>query len=335
MWTIMRNYVFKGKVMKKFAKLIASATVFAAVLSMCGCLKYTSNILEVTTPAQSQPQTVPTTVFNPYEQYTNYQPVVTTTVPEITTAEPNVTMVIPVEPQTQIIIPATTVPEATTAEPTTEAEKDPSAWSKSEIITYLSSAVNKTKAYTGNITAGHRESMEATVTECPGGSAVKSIVNKIVAGALDDSDETLNFSNGTAVSGEGETLQLLLPKSGSFILPETGVASASASKSGDLITIRVQLVPETGSLTAAPAVHASTMGYLDINSLDLSSVTVTAFDTKYPGSQMEITIDSNTGYVKTAVYTISLTISATGKVLAFTGTVGVSAKETESWTINW
>lgn len=326
--------------MKKFVKIIALATVISAVFSMCGCLKYTSNILEVTNSAQqSQTQSVSTTAYNPYvvEQTTTILPAESTTASEITTAEPNVTMVIPVETQTQIVEPAQeqTTAEPTTAETTTEADKDPSAWTKTEIIDYLSTAVNKTKAYTGNITAGHKESMEATVTDCPGGSTVKSIVNKVVEGALDDSDETLNFTNGTATSGEGETLQLLLPKAGSFILPESGVASASASKNGNDITVRVQLVPETGTMSTPPAVHATTMGYLDINSLDLSSITVTAFDTSYPGSQMEITIDSSTGYVKSAVYTISLTINATGKVLGMSGTVGVSAKETESWTINW
>ena len=177
--------------------------------------------------------------------------------------------------------------------------------------------------------------MQATVTECPGGAPVKSIVNKIVSGVLDDTDETLQFSGGKATSSEGETLQLLLPKAGQFSLPASGVAAASASKNGNIVTVRIQLVQEKSTLSAPPAVHSTSMGYLDVASLDLSGVSITSFDTTYPGSSMELTIDTSTGYVKTAVYTINLEIAAVGKVGIASGTVGVSAKEVESWTINW
>ena len=48
---------------------------------------------------------------------------------------------------------------------------DPSGWSRAEILAKAKTAVNKTKAYTGNLTVNHTESFTADVKECTGGDS--------------------------------------------------------------------------------------------------------------------------------------------------------------------
>lgn len=319
--------------MKKIKIVLCAVLAVATVLSMGGCLRYTSNIMQYAVTQDSSSQTTGY-YSNPQAAYTTtpyaYYEATTAAGSEITTAASNVVA----ESTTAMQVP-TTAAGSNAEGATAEVQRDASTWTTAEIVTYINTAVNKTKGYAGAITATHKESTEATVSDCPGGNAVKGIVNKVVSGALEDTNETLNFSGGKATSSEGETLPLLLPKTGAFNLTAAGVAAASASESGSVVTIKIQLVPENGSTSSAPQVHASTVGYLDQNSLDLSSVTITAFDTSYPSTTLEFTVDSTTGYVRTAVYTVPVTINATGKVMGISGTVGVSAKEVESWTINW
>jgi len=317
--------------MKKITSCICILIAVATVISMSGCLKYTSNILEV----GNIPTTSPSEYNSaPVEYTTGYS--VMTTVPvtsEITTAPSNIIVDLNTtmpEQTTSVQVPVTTMPQTTQP-----AAKDPSQWTKAEIAEYLNTAVNKTKAYKGNITAAHKESMEATITDITGGNTLKNLANKIVAGALHPTDETLNFSNGTAVSSEKETLQFLLPKDGPFNLPASGIASASASKNGNLVTCKVQVVEEKASINTKPAVNCATMGFLDMSTVDLTGINVTTFDTDYKGSTMEIVVDDSTGYVKSAVFTIPVGIYASGKALGITANISLDAKQVEYWTINW
>ena len=68
---------------------------------------------------------------------------------------------------------------------------DASGWSVSQIIAKAADAVNKTKAYTGNLTVNHSEGFTADVTECSAGGIVRSVVDLMIGWVVKPVDETL------------------------------------------------------------------------------------------------------------------------------------------------
>lgn len=303
---------------KKILKLAALFLVVLSVLSFSGCLKYTSNILDVTLPDQDNfSTTVPAPVFTTAPQYSEY----TTT------------------PMVPVSTTASTVGETTTAfvqaETTTASQvSDPSSWTSQQAVAFARDAVNKTKAFTGSVTAKHTENVTVTVTKAPGGSLVSGVVNKIIGGVVDPTDETLSFSGGKATNSEGETVQLLLPKNGAFTLDQSGVTSASAQMNGANTVVTIKLISEVGTLTAPPTHNAASIGYLDASTLDLSSVTINYLDVTYTGSTITLTINPQ-GYVVSAAYNVPLKISAEGKALGITAQIEADGQDNENWTFNW
>ena len=214
------------------------------------------------------------------------------------------------------------------------ADADEKALSESEMLAMLTSAVNKTKAYTGNVSVYHRESFNANVTECTGGSIVASIANKLVGMVLDPTEETLNYSGGHAVNSDGETVPILLPKRGNFTLSMSGVSSISSSKDGQNTVINVTLVPESVGMHEVPAANASAIGYLDVGELDLSVLEVTAASIQYTGSSIKAVINPN-GYISYAEYVIPLHVEGSAKSGVISGNAVFDGKETEVWQLNY
>lgn len=211
---------------------------------------------------------------------------------------------------------------------------DVSSLSGSQILSMLSSAVNKTKAYTGGVTVNHSESFTANVTECTGGSVVAGIANKLVEMVLTPTDEVLSFSGGTAVNSEGETVPLLLPKRGNFTLQMSGVSSVKASSDGTNTVIDVTLIPESVGMYDIPSANAAGVGYLDVASLDLSVIEVTAATIEYTGSSIHAIINPN-GYVSYAEYKIPLHVEGAAKGGPISGSAVFDGQQTEIWQINW
>ncbi len=314
----------------KFAKiLVAAALILSFVISACAC-RYTSNTLEVTDPyagtqlpPASNTQTEPSSV----QQVTDATlPTVEDTtmpiVPESTTApNPNESTTLP---------PAenTTAPEPTT-------EKDPSNWTTQEIVTFLSNAVNKTKAYTGTVTVDRHERFGVTVDSIkPNLPGFQQLANSIIPKIVEPTDETLTFNGGTAVNTDGETIPLLLPKRQAFSLSPAGVKSASAKKQGNDIVINVTLIAETGTKTEKPYYTSNTAGYLNLDDFDMSVVKVETMDVGYPGTTLQITVNRN-GYVTAADYNIPITLAASGSALGIPGSFTCTGYQTEAWEIHW
>ncbi len=316
----------------KYGKLIvAAALVLCILLAACGC-RYTSNTLVVTDPYAST-QIPPVS----YEQPSNSEPSLTdamlpsvsdTTLPPVpdnTTASP-----IPAESTTAAPIPT----ESTTAQqPVTE--RDPSSWSKQEVVSYLSNAVNKTKAYTGQITANRTEDLGITIEELsPNIPALKGLANSLIERFIKPVNEVVSFSGGRGVS-DGEEIPLLLPKRQNFTLTADGVTQATAQKSGENIIIDITLVQETSSMTSPPKYNAQGLGYLDISAVDISGVTIQSLDFVYQGSTIHAVIRPD-GYVASAKYHIPLHVSASGKALgAISASFSGTGYQTETWDINW
>ncbi len=317
--------------MNNIKKLLAAFLVAVSVFSMGGCLKYTSNILEVTTrPNQG-------IITNPQEQTT------VVAVPEQTT----VNTLPPQNVETQTTLPQqgaqTTYPsvEYTTAAPqpteTTTAEPqqvDPSTWNVQQILDFTTDAVTKTKAYTAKVTVDHKESFTANITKAPGGTAVKNMANSIVESVVKPTDEVLTFNGGTTVNGEGETVPLLLPKRGAFTLTADGVASASAKKEGENTVIKITLVKEVGTLTEHPKHQAASVGYLDASDVDLGPVSLNYLNITYTGSTIDLVVNAD-GYVVSADYKIPIKVDCEGSVLGATAQVECEGQQSETWKINW
>lgn len=257
-------------------------------------------------PMATTQQTVNTTVGS-YNETTLYN--------EITTA-----------PITQSTAPVTTTAQNTVA--------SVSSMSSSEILSMLTDSINKTKAYTGSISVYHKESFDANVTQCTGGSVVANIANRLVGMVLSPSDETLNFSNGSATNSKGEAMTILLPQAGQFRLQLNHISSITAQNSGDEIIVNVKLNPESVGMYDVPAGNSAGVGYLDVGSLDLSILTVTHASLNYTGSTIKAHIRPD-GYVSYAEYTIPMHVEGAAKSGMISGSAVFDGMQTEIWQFNW
>lgn len=211
---------------------------------------------------------------------------------------------------------------------------DPSGWSKSQIIKTAADAVNKTKAYKNNLTVHHKETFNATVTECTGGGIVQSVANVMVGWVVKPVDETLNYSNGYAKNSEGETVPIILPKRGNFSLSESGVTSANVRRSGNSYVIKLQLVPESVGIGEVPVNNAGSVGYLDVANFDISFMEVDSADITYKGSSIELHINEQ-GYVTYAVYKVPLEIEGSAHKGSISGSATFVGEQSEVWTLNY
>ncbi|MCH5198803.1 MAG: hypothetical protein J1E34_07850 [Oscillospiraceae bacterium] len=325
--------------MKYKSKFLSLFLAFCILFAFSGCLKYSSNLLDTAT---SNAPSGDGFVYNPG----------TTSAPDPTSEtllqEPSSGEIPSSEPSsvpessteapesTTLPIESTSAPaESTSAPAESTTESSPASWSKAEVIAFLTEAVNKTKAYTGTITAHRTEDLGVTVENIsPNIPAVKSIANSIISRVVKPVDETLTFTGGTCVDSEGETLPLLLPKRQNFVLSESEVSSAKASSNGNNIVVEIALISELGSLTQIPTANAGTIGYLDISDIDLSMLTIEKLDIEYRGSTIKAVVNSN-GYVVSADYYVPIGIDASGKALGFTGAFACSGYQIETWEINW
>ena len=236
---------------------------------------------------------------------------------------------------------STTAP-ATTAEATSAATSataasgsDFSSFDKAQTLNFLAAAINKTKAYTGDITVHHKESFTSTVTNVkPGGELATRALNFIKDLVLKPSEEDYRFSGGTATTSEGETTQLLLPKAAAFTLPEEGVAAASISQEGDLVHVILTLAAEeVRSLSEVPKYNAASIGYLDIagsfSILQIDEVTI-----RYPGSVIDAYVRGD-GYVDRVTYTIKLDAGGKAHAMGISGSADFNGDQVEIWKIKW
>lgn len=254
---------------------------------------------------------------------------ITTTVPfvENTTLAPDVNNDIQTENTTTGTQTETPAPDAPAV------NTDPTGMSDAEILNMLATAVNKTKAYKDTLSVNHKETFDANVTECTGGSTVAGIANSVVSSIAAPSDEVLTFNGGTAVDSEGETVTILLPQKGEFRLTMDGIKSITATKSGDETIINITLVEETVDHTVFPTHNAAGVGYLDLSTLDLGVLSIDNATMKYPGSTIEAHIGPD-GYVTYAQYTISMDVKVNTKGL-LKATVAFEGQQTETWDFNW
>lgn len=257
----------------------------------------------------------------------NYQ----TLPPQNNTFSTNSAVVLPMD---------TTLPENVTGgwqnTPVTQAQQQPQqnnsvySWSTEQIVSKMTTAINQTKGYKNNLAVHHSESFVANITECTGGAIGQRVANTLVGAVVKPTDQTLNFSNGTAVTAEGETTQILLPKNGQFTLSPAGVKSAKAYQEGDKTVLVVTLIQENVDEKTIPYHNSRGVGYLDVAGIDLMGMTITDGEIQYLGSSIMIKINQ-AGYVTYAKYTIPLHVYGEGAKGSLSGYAVFDGAQTEIW----
>ena len=210
----------------------------------------------------------------------------------------------------------------------------PTKWTTAEIISKAADAVNKTKAYKGNLTVNHSEGFTANVTECSAGGIVRSVVDLMIGWVVKPVEETLTYKNGTAVNSEGETVPIILPKRNGFSLNENGVKSATVQQQGNEYIIKIHLVQESVGMYDVPTHNAASVGYLDVASFDISFMEIDSADIVYKGSSIELRINAE-GYVTYANYKIPLHIEGSAHKGSISGSATFEGEQTEEWRLAW
>ena len=211
---------------------------------------------------------------------------------------------------------------------------DSSNWTTSQIIAKAKDAVNKTKAYTGNLTVAHSEGFTADVTECSAGGIVRSVVDLMIGWVVKPVEETLVYQNGKAVNSEGETVPIILPKRNGFTLTENGVKSASVQRMGNEYVIKINLVEESVGMYEVPTHNAAAVGYLDVASFDISFMEIDSANIVYKGSSLELRINAD-GFVTYANYKIPLHIEGAAHKGSISGSATFEGEQTEEWRLDW
>ena len=260
----------------------------------------------------------------------------TTTTAAPTTAAPTTTAPTTTQPTT--VLPPVVEPDqiSTNAaeQPSTQApaSNDPSSLSKAQVIEKMNGYM-KTLKSEQNVQAHKSENIAVEITDCSVKAAI-SLINPLIenlAGA-----EELDYSIANGATANGETMFGIIPPTNKdFLLTDAGVLSATAKTSGTDTVYTAVLVAESTTLTVPSPAHNSTaIGYLDIASLDLPGVTMSAADMNYPGSTVEITVNAD-GKVTKLVNKLPMEGNVQAKISFFEGSAAFKGGLDESWTFTY
>ncbi|MBQ3888862.1 MAG: hypothetical protein II738_03840 [Clostridia bacterium] len=225
------------------------------------------------------------------------------------------------------------VPEGTNAFVPLE---DPSGWSWAKILSTASDAINRTKAFKGQLSVDHTESFVANVTQAEG--VPINLAQAMMRWVAKPVTETLVFNNGSTVNSEGETVPILLPKRGPFTLTESGLTGASIALVDNQYDIKLSIVREQVGMYDVPVNNAAAIGYLDAASMDLSLLTITSAFIDYQGSWLQIRVNSE-GLVTYAEYHIPMDCGGAGHGNSIfsnlSGSLTFEGEQSEIWRFHW
>lgn len=256
------------------------------------------------------------------------QPTVGTTAPTVqqpaSTQSPNNTV-------SQEAQPTEKKDDETKKDDSSSNSKKPST--KEEIATAFNDAMNKTKNMTQNCNAKQDTNVQISVVDCSV-PRLTGTVNNIVSGFTGPESNDYAFVNG--VTSDGVTLLSVLPPSNKETsITADGISVANSEDYGDGgYKLTITLVPETGSLDVIPPYHSSSVGYLDIASLDIPMVTITKADMTYTGATVTICVNKD-GLLDSYDCKFPMTGSGEAKALGATGTASFEGSMDETWTFNW
>ncbi len=205
--------------------------------------------------------------------------------------------------------------------------------SKEEIAKAFNDAMNKTKNMTQNCNAKQNTNVTINVVDCSV-PRLTGTVNSIVSGFTGPEENDYAFVNGA--TSDGTTVMSVLPPSGKETsITADGISVASSEEYGDGgYKLTITVVPETGSLDVIPPYHSSSVGYLDIASLDIPLVTITKADMTYTGATVSICVNKD-GLIDSYDCKFPMTGSGEAKAMGATGTASFEGSMDETWTFTW
>ncbi len=227
----------------------------------------------------------------------------------------------------------------TTAATTTATKK-----TNAEIATLYNNAMNKTKAYNGNVKIKSVEGVTTTVTEMT--AVLKGLAQSALA-PLNSYPKTreATFSNGAATArsetnkdGEtktkdpGEKLAAYLPPpdSKNASLKAAGIKDAKYTAVGGGYKLEITLVKESGEgVNFLPPHHSSVMDTLGITDEDLGDFRVMDATTTYGGATITANVNAQGLLTSLNIYEI---VNISGKIgHKSTGTIGFNTVLDGDW----
>ncbi len=227
---------------------------------------------------------------------------------------------------------------ATTAKPQGSTQK-----SNADIAKLYNDAINKTKAYKGNVKIKRVEGVTTTVTEF-GFSPLKGVAEKALPNTYPETREG-TFKNGAATAEKrtkkngdvkeydpGAKLSNFLPppEGKSAKLSAAGIKDAKYTAVGGGYKLEITLIQETGnSINFVPPHHSSVMDTLAISDDELGDFRVLDATSTYAGAKIVASV--NAQGVLTSLSILEL-VNVTGKVgHKSTGNLGISAVLDGNW----
>lgn len=330
---IENTYINKNTDVEIFSVILSAVLILLIIL---GTLIYRNNTISIDVNANAEISTNIITEENAEKP----QDTITNVTPSDKTEENNTVIPSnPSNPSTPSTPTNPTNPEPTPTPPARQPEeKDVSEMTKEEITEKMIEAINQLKSES-NMKAEMSEAIDVKVVDLSVPSAI-DMVNNVVKSVVGDENETMsyNFVNGKATDSDGKTVtpfSVIPPLAKNFAITYEGVASATATKVGNNTVYSIILAPEQTTLNnPIPSHNSSTIGFLDLASLDLPSVTITTADMYYPGSTVEITVNENNKVVK-LVNKMPMTGKGEAKITFISGFASFEGSLNEVWNFTY
>lgn len=238
-----------------------------------------------------------------------------------------VTVVKPSDKGEATMAPATMAP--TTAPETTIASmKD---YSASEIVEAYNKFINNAKRYMSPVAIHKTEVINAKATEVP--SALKSMIDKLLASFTKPSDRTWTFVDGRDTGGGRELSEVIPPMYRDCCLEEGDVASAKVTATKNGYDIVIVLKEETEvfdgtSMTKEAVSHNKAVNLINFAALDIGPITVQSAETAYSGATLEMSVDKIGRITRLRTFTPAVSkINAEIASINFAGTLEGSFEE--------
>lgn len=330
----------------KNALRIISIVVVAALLFGIGYSMGSNKGIQITVNYEGE-QAVQGNASTPTVN-TNTTPVTTTqppqtTQPEETTSAPaqdtpadepeDTTADTPVdEPSSDA--PAEDTPSDTPATDEPQTSSVPST--PEEVVAKYNEVINNAKKEQ-NMTLHKTQNISLECTDCSVGF-LKSAVTSLLGTFMKPVDETYTISGGVDSQGK-TTTDFILPQGRDAALTVDGVASATATPSGDGYVMNIKFKSETstfdGTNTVNPVYHESAMIPLNLASLELpAGATISEAEMSYPGATIEATVNGD-GKLTKVVLDLPMSGSGTGGYNSISLSVGVSGSMAETYEITY
>ncbi len=210
---------------------------------------------------------------------------------------------------------------------------------KAEIAEAYNKAINGTKNYTGNVSVHKKSVIAIQVTDAPGGAVVLKIVQPIVDKFTGTTESDYSYTNGADAEG-GLLAKRVTPGDREAKLTEAGIANATAVADGDGYKMTITLVAEKstydGTNTVNPVNHESIMDPLNLATLDVNPIVITAADMNYPGATVEVKVD---GQGRMTYHSIKMPLDGSGtgsvKFPPLDATIGLAGSLDDEFTYTY